>query len=108
MKLWAPKSVVRVAIENAGLRKSYVAVSFLIEWSIAMRKLGDEMNVDQFAEWWAVSRSQAFRRQAIYRECFPEFLDPLDLLAVVGLKFVKRDELPDAVAEVFSTPMVFA
>jgi hypothetical protein len=91
MKLWAPKSVVRVAIENAGLRKSYVAVSFLIEWSIAMRKLGDEMNVDQFAEWWAVSRSQAFRRQADFRIAFPGW-SPTDLVKALGLNVKNAEE----------------
>lgn len=98
-----------LALRRGGMRKGFTATSFLVEWSIVANSLNRaDFTVDEFADWWCVSRSQAFRRQAIYRECFPEFLDPLDLLAVVGLKFVKRDELPDAVAEVFSTPMVFA
>ena len=92
MKLWAPNTVVRVAIENVGFRQSYTAVTFLIEWSIAMRKLGDGMKVEDFAEWWAVSRSQAFRRQVVYRRAFPGWDSPTDLVKALGLNVKDTEE----------------
>jgi hypothetical protein len=48
------------------------ALRFLVEYGRTCDRIGEEIEIEQFAEEVGVSRSQAFRRQAAFRKCFPK------------------------------------
>jgi hypothetical protein len=47
------------------------ALRFLVEYGQAVDDLGDGIKIEDYAEHVGLSRSQAFRRQAAFRTCFP-------------------------------------
>jgi hypothetical protein len=48
------------------------ALRFIVEYGRACDRIGEEITIDRYAEEIGQSRSQAFRRQAAFRTCFPE------------------------------------
>jgi len=78
------QTVASVAMERVGVRKGIGVLSFVVEWWMVEDATGfggvhGARDVEAFADWWKCSRAQAFRRQQIFREAFPEFSTPSDL-----------------------------
>lgn len=48
------------------------ALTYLVEWGRATDALGHPVTVEEYAEHVSVSLSQAYRRQAAFRVCFPD------------------------------------
>jgi hypothetical protein len=58
----------RHLIEQGGLRRGLKVMSFIVAWGVASEDLGREITIEEYGEWWKVSRSSAFREQALFRE----------------------------------------
>lgn len=100
-------SVGAVAIKRAGFIRGQQGLTFAAAWWIATYALDrPPVTVDEYAAWWRESRSQAFREQAAFRECFPEFSTPTELLDALGLDIVemkyRRGQESKVVRELFS------
>jgi hypothetical protein len=102
-------TVAGVAMQRAGFVKGRQGLMFAVCWWIATAELGRSPDtVEEYAEWWdGRSRSQAFRDQAAFRQCFPEFATPTELAAAVGLDFtdLHRGREAATVAELFCVVM---
>jgi hypothetical protein len=48
------------------------ALRFIVEYGQTAEELGSEITIDDYAAHIGQSRSQAFRRQAAFRTCFPK------------------------------------
>jgi hypothetical protein len=48
------------------------ALTYLVEWGRATDALEHPVSVEEYAEHVGVSLSQAYRRQAAFRACFPD------------------------------------
>lgn len=85
-----------LAIQRVGFIKARRALGFAIEWWITTSALGREPEtVDEFAKWWTVSRTTAFRMQATFRTTFPEFAGPIEMATALGydvMAIKKRDQ----------------
>jgi hypothetical protein len=93
-------SVVETAIRRVGFRRGRRAVTFAACWWIVThaQEGTPPATVDEYAEWWAQSRAQAFRDQADYRAAFPEWTTPMDLAAAIGLDVMTlKSDRPDEV-----------
>ena len=47
------------------------ALRFLVEYGETVDTLGPDIKIEDYADHVGLSRSQAFRRQAAFRQCFP-------------------------------------
>jgi hypothetical protein len=70
-----------VGVANAGIRQTFRAISWALDWATARGALGGDPSVDQVAEWWNQSRRTAFRNQAAFREAFPTIESPAEMFA---------------------------
>lgn len=67
----------RWLITHVGIRESVYVLDVVASWGIARKKLGRDMTVEQYGEYWKLSRSQAFRHQARFRAAFEDrYPDP--------------------------------
>jgi hypothetical protein len=55
--------------------------AYVTAWARVRRDLGRDPTIEEYAEWWGVSRRQGFYEQARFREAFPGLADPGPLLA---------------------------
>ena len=79
-------TIFQMAVLRVGLRRGYLAMSFMADWIICSRALGREPeNVDEFARWWLRNVRMAYRGQADFRAAFPEFASPNDLAVACGV-----------------------
>lgn len=63
------ESLLGVLIERAGFRVGRQMASFLVNWMMARAALGlDSMRPEEFAEFWEMSPSQAYRLHQQLRE----------------------------------------
>lgn len=77
----ADRPMMRVAAERVGLRKAYTAGVFAALWACCEKSLGrPPETIEEYAEWACLSRSQGFRQQQIFREAWPEFPTPSELV----------------------------
>lgn len=53
------------------MRTSMLALEFLVGWGRASDAVERPVTVEEYAEFVGASRSQSFRRQAAFRQCFP-------------------------------------
>lgn len=99
------RTLLHVMVERVGLRKSYKVALHVACWIIAEQYLeARPITVDEYAEWWKMSRAQAFRDQQAFRACFPEYTTPSDLWAILpNPPAVVRNESQMA-ARVMTTP----
>lgn len=100
------RSMMEVAAERVGLRKAYRAGVFVATWAICSRSLGrPPETVDEFAEWACISRAQAFRDQNNYREAWPEFPSPTELLGHLDVQ-AEADRSEASIGRVLSARFV--
>lgn len=87
----------RWLITHSGWREAQHSLQFIAQWGIARRHY-DGMTVEDYADYWELSRSQAFRQQARYRDSlhgwYPDVNDVCDALEVEWPK-VFADGDPD-------------
>jgi hypothetical protein len=96
------RTVGQVAIERVGFLKARQALMFIACWWIATADLGrNPETVDEYGEWWLMSRSQAFREQQTFRRAFPEYATPTELATALGYDFtaLKRDQANEVMVD---------
>jgi len=76
MKNRQRRTVLDYAVAQVGLRRGTRVGLFIAQWLIAQKALGYEPTVDQAADWWRENRATWFRRQAEFREAFPDQDNP--------------------------------
>ncbi len=77
-----PQTVLEQCLRRAGLRKGMRVAGFVAQWARSQRELGVGRSVDDHADWWKENRATWFRRQAEFRQAFPEHATPDALLAM--------------------------
>jgi hypothetical protein len=83
-KYMPTRPVVAAAAERVGLRKAFSVGLFIAVWRVFTVANGrPPATVDEFAKWCNISRAQAFRDQALFREAFPDFSTPTEVWAAL-------------------------
>ena len=73
--------LMKVLLLRVGVRKTAAVLEFVISWEMARNELGDDMTLEQYQQFWKVSRATAFRDQQLFREALGDwFRTPADLL----------------------------
>jgi Zn-dependent peptidase ImmA (M78 family) len=63
------------------MRRAFKTLAFMAAWDVAREKMRrDAISLQEYAEYWNVSRSASFREQATFREAFPDEDTPERLL----------------------------
>jgi hypothetical protein len=88
---WA--SLRDLATARTGKVEAHRALEFMLQWSLTRRALRHPPRLPDYAAWWGVSRSTAFRAQRRFRRCFPAEHTPDRLLDVVDGAWDERDGL---------------
>jgi hypothetical protein len=83
-------TLLELCVALGGLRKGTRVCSFVTAWAIASRRLGRAITVEEYAEYWREEERTAYRRQAEFRELFPE-RDPQEAADIVNR--ARGDEL---------------
>jgi hypothetical protein len=73
-------SLLEVAVRRVGARRGARVLAFMIAWDVVRRELGREPTIEEYGEWWRISRRTAFREQALFRQVFPEESSPARLM----------------------------
>ena len=66
-----PRTLIDIAVARGGIIKGPRAISMIFGWFVAEEMLGHPPTLEEYADWWRLSRATAFREQAAFRECFP-------------------------------------
>jgi hypothetical protein len=77
------RTLLEVSVARAGVRQGMAVTKFVTEWVIASQALGGPITLHEFADWWKEPRSTAFRRQAKFRQVFPELETPQPIADLV-------------------------
>ncbi|MDX6642143.1 MAG: hypothetical protein QOD76_105 [Solirubrobacteraceae bacterium] len=88
---WA--SLRDLATARAGKVEAHGALEFMLQWSLTRRALRRPPRLGEYASWWGVARSTAFRAQRRFRRCFPTERTPDRLLDVVDGAWDEREGL---------------
>ena len=72
-----------VAVAQGGLLKGPRAMAVIVGWMVAEQMLGHPPTLEEYQEWWKLSRATAFRDQALFRECFPAETTPQQIADLV-------------------------
>jgi len=83
-------TLLQVAVAKHGLRKGYSVVSFILAWAIVCESLGRPITLDDYAEWWRVSESTAFREQQRFRLTFEELATPQPIVEAMQAQAGER------------------
>lgn len=79
-------SFMGVTIQRAGIRRgSDVCTFVLCWWALMAEKDGEEPTVEEYGEYWKVSRATAYREMQRFRECWPEFDTPAGVAEALDL-----------------------
>jgi hypothetical protein len=68
-------AVLGVCVERGGYLRGARVAQFIFEWEVAVRALKRDITAEEFADWWKVGATTAYRRLAEYRKLFPEHGD---------------------------------
>lgn len=60
-------------------------LAYCLQWIIVHGHVGHRPTVEEYADYWGISRASAYREQADFREVWPEFLTPTDVAITLGL-----------------------
>jgi hypothetical protein len=75
-----PRTLLEVAMAQVGMRRGARVIAFMIAWNVVRRELGHEPTIEEYGDWWKVSRATAFREQQMFREAFPGEENPARLM----------------------------
>lgn len=76
-----PVTLVEAVHQRTGsfLRTGQI-VAFINAWAVARDKLGREPTVEEYAAYWKQPRRSAYREQARFREAFPDYESPSEVI----------------------------
>jgi hypothetical protein len=80
-------TVSAVLVRKLGMRRATVIGAFIALWSMyRTAEGGDPRTIDELADALQRDRATVFRWLADFRECFPQWSDPGELLDAAGVK----------------------
>jgi hypothetical protein len=80
-----------IASKRVGLRRAFGTLAFMAAWDVARtRTRREKLTLDEYADYWRVSRATAFREQARFREAFPSEQTPDALLDLAATQWDVR------------------
>jgi hypothetical protein len=87
----AGEPLLTIAARVVGLRKAFRVLTFMAAWDRARRAMRHEtLTLAEYADWWKVPESTAYREQALYRQAFPGESTPDRLLDAAEGQWVER------------------
>ena len=78
------ETILQRCVAKGGVMKGTRVMTFVALWSIAEREEGRELTIEEYLRWSREPRRTVYRRQAEFREVFPEFRTPHPLALVVA------------------------
>lgn len=70
---------------SVGVVKGGRVAAFVVQWAMAeAAEGGDELKIEQVADWWGDAHRTAYRRLAEFREVFPEFSTPHEICVIAA------------------------
>jgi hypothetical protein len=80
-----------VAARQVGMRRAFRVLTFMAAWDRARKAMRREsLTLDEYAEWWKVTRRTSYHEQALFREAFPAESTPDRLLDLAEGQWVER------------------
>ncbi len=74
-----------------GFRKARKALTFAVCWSMCETELQRPPTIDEYGEWWKISRATAYREWQQWRDLFGVWWDtPSELLDALGIERAER------------------
>ena len=95
------KIIVQYLNQELGFFGAVSVLEFIAQWGIAMKELGREpVNIEEYADHWKISRSQAYRDQKAFRKALlPWFKTPTPIILELRSEYPKLfDQDPGLVA----------
>lgn len=77
------RTLLEVAVARVGGLRGGRVIAFMVAWDVSTRDLGHDPTVEEYAEWWKVSRSTAYRELRFFRQAFPHERDPSRIMGFV-------------------------
>jgi len=84
------------------MRKGMRTATWIAQWAIAQRELGDEMTLEDAQRWWKENERTWYRRLADFREVFPGAATPAPLAALLLAENPGVGKVADAMASLGS------
>jgi len=75
-----PQTWMELGVTTVGLRDTFRAISWALDWATVRAVLSRDPSVDEVADWWQSSRRTHFRNQAAFRKAFPMLDTPAPLV----------------------------
>jgi len=76
--------------QEQGARRAFRVLQFIGCWGICCEKFGrPPVNVEEYVEYWGLTRAKGYREQQEFRECLPEYDTPTAIYEAA------RREYPD-------------
>lgn len=96
-------NVVEAAVRAVGIRKGLRVASYAAEWALVANELGRPPTAEEVGKSWGWASAKSFRRQAEWREAFPNVPTPEPLWRAAEDRLSKMD-LAGAVSVVSQLP----
>lgn len=77
-------TILERVVRDGGLMKGSRVMTYIGLWSICADELGRAPGMEEFVEWVGDPRRTVYRRQAEFREVFPEYETPQPLAEAVA------------------------
>jgi hypothetical protein len=86
------------------VRKATKVAGFIASWGIAYEalKLGGAITIDEYADYWNVSRAKAFRDYQLYKQVWPRDFSPLRVWKWCKVHGVVSRDADVAAAQIFN------
>jgi hypothetical protein len=77
MKPIEQQSLAERLIRQHGYRNTHKVLLFVAQWVICCESLDRApVNIEEYSDWWRVSRQTGYREQKLFRECMPGLETP--------------------------------
>lgn len=83
-------TVLETLCQRVGVMKAGRVGSYILEWAVCSQELKHEPTMEEFIAWCPWRRRTTFRRQAEFREAFPEWSTPQPFADLVQAELSKR------------------
>lgn len=89
-------AIMAVAVRRVGGRKARLLGAYVVCWEAASaaHEGPHVFTIEDYWKHWKCSRSTAFRDQALFREVFPDYETPSDLMQLLRISKAAPSTLP--------------
>ncbi|MEI8148339.1 MAG: hypothetical protein WCG62_04585 [Actinomycetes bacterium] len=74
-----PQTWMELGVTNAGLRQTFRAITWALDWQTVRASLDNDPSVEEVAKWWNESLRTTYRNQAAFRDAFPTLETPAQI-----------------------------